>query len=106
MLVLISSSRSGRRVIRVSIRVVAAHALVLLEDLAQQRLGERALDVHGGKQVLERGQQPAVAVVHTDALERRSQERVVPAADRKSTRLNSSHVKISYAVFCLKKKKL
>src|SRR5690606_39690744 len=30
----------------------------------------------------------------------------VPAghSDRKSTRLNSSHVKISYAVFCLKKK--
>src|SRR5699024_11264645 len=26
------------------------------------------------------------------------------AADRKSTRLNSSHVSISYAVFCLKKK--
>src|SRR5690606_39492779 len=42
-----------------------------------------------------------------------SEERLVkiPAADfhqpldRKSTRLNSSHVKISYAVFCLKKKK-
>src|SRR5437868_8317356 len=28
-----------------------------------------------------------------------------PARDRKSTRLNSSHVSISYAVFCLKKKK-
>src|SRR5690606_40696699 len=27
-----------------------------------------------------------------------------PFQDRKSTRLNSSHVKISYAVFCLKKK--
>src|SRR5690606_40160754 len=27
------------------------------------------------------------------------------ALDRKSTRLNSSHVKISYAVFCLKKKR-
>src|SRR5436309_7786442 len=27
------------------------------------------------------------------------------SSDRKSTRLNSSHVKISYAVFCLKKKK-
>src|SRR5438067_10539091 len=27
------------------------------------------------------------------------------AVDRKSTRLNSSHVSISYAVFCLKKKK-
>src|SRR5690554_7178117 len=31
------------------------------------------------------------------------QERV--EQDRKSTRLNSSHVRISYAVFCLKKKK-
>src|SRR5207249_11353069 len=29
----------------------------------------------------------------------------VYAVDRKSTRLNSSHVSISYAVFCLKKKK-
>src|SRR5207249_8007307 len=29
----------------------------------------------------------------------------VKAGDRKSTRLNSSHVSISYAVFCLKKKK-
>src|SRR5690606_40974504 len=29
-----------------------------------------------------------------------------PQEDRKSTRLNSSHVKISYAVFCLKKKKI
>src|SRR5439155_22814944 len=28
-----------------------------------------------------------------------------PEPDRKSTRLNSSHVAISYAVFCLKKKK-
>src|SRR5690606_40576824 len=28
-----------------------------------------------------------------------------PGLDRKSTRLNSSHVKSSYAVFCLKKKK-
>src|SRR5439155_20546521 len=37
------------------------------------------------------GQAELVAVVHLD---------------RKSTRLNSSHVAISYAVFCLKKKKL
>src|SRR5437773_3861957 len=28
-----------------------------------------------------------------------------PPTDRKSTRLNSSHITISYAVFCLKKKK-
>src|SRR5256886_4501320 len=30
---------------------------------------------------------------------------VIPFGDRKSTRLNSSHSQISYAVFCLKKKK-
>src|SRR5699024_11573469 len=30
---------------------------------------------------------------------------IIIAEDRKSTRLNSSHVSISYAVFCLKKKK-
>src|SRR5258707_3801497 len=29
----------------------------------------------------------------------------IPQSDRKSTRLNSSHANISYAVFCLKKKK-
>src|SRR5438874_12589012 len=43
--------------------------------------------------------------VHTSA---RSGERAaarVAVGDRKSTRLNSSHVEISYAVFCLKKKK-
>src|SRR5439155_12404222 len=32
--------------------------------------------------------------------------RLASAGDRKSTRLNSSHVAISYAVFCLKKKKI
>src|SRR3712207_8083552 len=31
---------------------------------------------------------------------------VLAGSDRKSTRLNSSHANISYAVFCLKKKKL
>src|SRR3712207_8029805 len=32
-------------------------------------------------------------------------DRVLAGEDRKSTRLNSSHANISYAVFCLKKKK-
>src|SRR3712207_7228577 len=62
------------------------------------------------------------ARLHADAL-RRSQPRVassakyqaratlepqpvLPSRDRKSTRLNSSHANISYAVFCLKKKKM
>src|SRR5256885_9314533 len=35
----------------------------------------------------------------------RGSGRIVPTLDRKSTRLNSSHLVISYAVFCLKKKK-
>src|SRR5256885_12503360 len=34
-----------------------------------------------------------------------SPDLLTPAGDRKSTRLNSSHLVISYAVFCLKKKK-
>src|SRR5438445_4991152 len=34
-----------------------------------------------------------------------AQVAVASAGDRKSTRLNSSHANISYAVFCLKKKK-
>src|SRR5215475_5104074 len=41
--------------------------------------------------------------LRSDPLLRR--EGVPRRRDRKSTRLNSSHVKISYAVFCLKKKK-
>src|SRR5690625_5447674 len=34
-----------------------------------------------------------------------STQYTLPLGDRKSTRLNSSHVAISYAVFCLKKKR-
>src|SRR5690606_41627003 len=39
------------------------------------------------------------------AAQRDAAVQVAVQQDRKSTRLNSSHVKISYAVFCLKKKK-
>src|SRR3712207_8358761 len=39
------------------------------------------------------------------ALRRPRPQRAGEAGDRKSTRLNSSHANISYAVFCLKKKK-
>src|SRR5256885_3659730 len=48
------------------------------------------LDQHGAAQVVEVVQAPGVVAL---------------GADRKSTRLNSSHLVISYAVFCLKKKK-
>src|SRR5690625_5884432 len=36
---------------------------------------------------------------------KQTENKAVHIEDRKSTRLNSSHVAISYAVFCLKKKK-
>src|SRR3989442_9960744 len=39
------------------------------------------------------------------AIDRASRCETSGRQDRKSTRLNSSHVRISYAVFCLKKKK-
>src|SRR5688572_31792880 len=42
--------------------------------------------------------------VRLDVVLRRQPVREVAARDRKSTRLNSSHSQISYAVFCLKKK--
>src|SRR6266851_5715947 len=43
--------------------------------------------------------------VRSDRGQGSGQDRAVIGADRKSTRLNSSHITISYAVFCLKKKK-
>src|SRR5690625_8021647 len=42
----------------------------------------------------------------TDDSETNNQENGTQNGDRKSTRLNSSHVAISYAVFCLKKKNI
>src|SRR5260221_12945273 len=49
----------------------------------------------------------AVAALPGSAGGRRQQARlfIVPQRDRKSTRLNSSHTVISYAVFCLKEKR-
>src|SRR5258705_6908286 len=62
-----------------------------------------------------RSHEPGTSLPRSRALERRRAglrapprappQRPVAPADRKSTRLNSSHLGISYAVFCLKKKK-
>src|SRR5256885_7759261 len=46
---------------------------------------------------------PGANLAHVRRLDRSTCRRGI--ADRKSTRLNSSHLVISYAVFCLKKKK-
>src|SRR3989442_11337536 len=45
-----------------------------------------------------------ITASETPILFRLGNEGVIFEKDRKSTRLNSSHVRISYAVFCLKKK--
>src|SRR5947207_6130169 len=63
--------------------------------------------LHGGAAISRRAELPGQHRGQTDAdLHRldRADVRVEPE-DRKSTRLNSSHTVISYAVFCLKKKK-
>src|SRR5205809_2130205 len=93
---------------------------------AAQQVGARgmeqviAVEVAGGGQRLDEGERRAGAVHHGDrrravqgddggglqALEHIVQpDDLRPVRDRKSTRLNSSHGYISYAVFCLKKKK-
>src|SRR5205807_6652039 len=50
-------------------------------------------------------QRPAPEPAQHQVVDRRDQQQVNAEQDRKSTRLNSSHLVISYAVFCLKKKK-
>src|SRR3712207_7935337 len=64
------------------------------------RRGRRG-EVGGRDPHLGRGRRPVPVAVHGD-----QRVRVSPVGDqdRKSTRLNSSHANISYAVFCLKKK--
>src|SRR5690606_39564978 len=72
--------------------------------VAREELLDRAVDVD---LVKEMHAAPQIEAEH----HRLEPERLHPPGrarrerDRKSTRLNSSHVKISYAVFCLKKKK-
>src|SRR2546429_6862258 len=48
--------------------------------------------------------EPEDAEIHLRGAQRHLHHRSTEDADRKSTRLNSSHGYISYAVFCLKKK--
>src|SRR2546430_12601748 len=67
----------------------------------------RAVGVcHGDDRLVDRrpGLEGDLLHSHAGELERRAHG-IARRPDRKSTRLNSSHSQISYAVFCLKKKK-
>src|SRR5690606_41206731 len=85
----------------ISDRHLAASTLQMIEQVVEQQLEVVFADREGGQ--LTRLQTPRIGIFDEDArvlqihaIERRARK------DRKSTRLNSSHVKISYAVFCLK----
>src|SRR2546426_6004833 len=73
------------------------YTLSLHDALPISHRGGHALHgVYGAEQAAHRLQRGRLAL---------PREQQLVAGDRKSTRLNSSHLVISYAVFCLKKKK-
>src|SRR2546426_8377023 len=83
-------------------------AIISHPDAGKTTLTEKLL-LHGGAihlagAVKARGAQRHVTSDWME-LERQRGISVTSSVDRKSTRLNSSHLVISYAVFCLKKKK-
>src|SRR5260221_1245264 len=70
-----------------------------LKSIQQSKIGE--LLPHVARHLMK---QRILAV--DDFVMRKGKNEILGEGDRKSTRLNSSHTVISYAVFCLKKKKL
>src|SRR5258708_19255686 len=74
----------------------------MLFDVAQS--GSLNTETALGLRVLE-GSRPRIVQIHDKQESEDFSQRFLVALDRKSTRLNSSHQIISYAVFCLKKKK-
>src|SRR5439155_19456981 len=84
-------------------------ALPILAARAVRRLtvaAERDQAHAGGRQRAAelRGELVAIHAGQSDVEDRDVRGELADHGDRKSTRLNSSHVAISYAVFCLKKK--
>src|SRR5690606_41695213 len=72
-----------------------------VDPLAHQAASSRGLQVHLGELTtlnLRSGHYDAIVLNHV--IEHLSDASAILLEDRKSTRLNSSHVKISYAVFC------
>src|ERR1035438_10684530 len=69
---------------------------ILEPDLLSLRSPEGTIGSHKD------GQSPSHGVVYLEALRAGNESWNQTTVDRKSTRLNSSHLGISYAVFCLK----
>src|SRR5438876_3731299 len=94
-----------------TIRVIFAPITRALIEEAGIVSGQSVLDVAGGpgepSLTIAEKVGPTGSVACTDAVAEmvEAAEREAHRRDRKSTRLNSSHPSISYAVFCLKKKK-
>src|SRR5688572_5053676 len=94
------------------LRAVALRVVELLRLVDGCRFDLRPHDVtHGRDPVRHDVPLLAVPLLHEDGpvalvVLARHLHRVGEALDRKSTRLNSSHSQISYAVFCLKKKNI
>src|SRR5256885_5956005 len=76
--------------------LIGCHALTMTEE----RVGVGATREHLGSNLLASGGQSTLARDPRTSPRSTMQS---PPRDRKSTRLNSSHLVISYAVFCLKK---
>src|SRR3712207_8739072 len=74
---------------------------------AVARVAQRLEDAHAvaGDELVDLRAVDLGPELHGEAVERGHDVRPAGRRDRKSTRLNSSHANLSYAVFCLKKKK-
>src|SRR5688572_31118021 len=84
-----------------SVEQVGDEAGVLVHDAGPEGHDLLALEVDAAGDVLH-PQEPALGLAARVVEEERPHEGPQFALDRKSTRLNSSHSQISYAVFCLK----
>src|SRR5699024_11301239 len=93
--------------------VSANHAILIERDTGNVLFEKNAYDVKPVASItkvmtaiiaIESGQMDEIATTSRRAIYTEGSS-IYLEQDRKSTRLNSSHVSISYAVFCLKKKK-
>src|SRR5690625_4768801 len=78
--------------------------LILDDGLA--KIGEDFIETNSGRRINAQAVVLAIGVRPETSLAEDADLEIGSTGDRKSTRLNSSHVAISYAVFCLKKKNL